>query len=65
LLWDGQSHRARNAADIAKVLGPLLAGNPERLNRKLPLDGQSELLPYDNSWEFSRERLKIGKSKLD
>lgn len=42
------------------MLEPLLAGNPERLNHKLPLDGQSELLPYDKRWEFPRDRLKIG-----
>ena len=45
---------------MAKVLVPLLAGNPERINRYLPLDGQSELLPYDTRWEFPRDRLKLG-----
>lgn len=53
--------KARNATDIAKMLEPLLAGNPQRINHKLPLDGQSELLPYDKRWEFPRDCLKIGK----
>lgn len=52
--------RTRIAPNIAKVLEPLLAGNPERINRYLPLDGQSELLPYDKRWEFPRDRLKLG-----
>ena len=36
-------------------------GNPESINPDLPVDEQTELLPYDKKWEFPRERLKLGK----
>lgn len=45
---------------MSKVLESLLTGNPERFNRELPLEDQSELLPYDSRWEFPRDRLKLG-----
>jgi len=50
----------RELQDAAKCLEPLLAGNPTRINPQLPLDEQSELLPYDSRWEFPRNRLKLG-----
>lgn len=37
-------------------------GNPESINPDLPIDGQTDLLPYDKRWEFPRERLKLGNS---
>ena len=37
-------------------------GNPESINPDLPIDEQTELLPYDQRWEFPRERLKLGKT---
>lgn len=36
-------------------------GNPESINPDLPIDEQTELLPYDRRWEFPRDRLKLGK----
>lgn len=36
-------------------------GALECLNPDLTVDDQAELLPYDKKWEFSRERLKLGK----
>ncbi|XP_057365386.1 vascular endothelial growth factor receptor 1-like isoform X1 [Daphnia carinata] len=36
-------------------------GNPESINPDLPIDEQTELLPYDKRWEFPRDRLKLGK----
>lgn len=35
-------------------------GNPESINPDLPIDEQTELLPYDKRWEFPRDRLKLG-----
>jgi len=35
-------------------------GNPESINPDLPIDEQTELLPYDRRWEFPRDRLKLG-----
>lgn len=35
-------------------------GNPDSINPDLPIDEQTELLPYDKRWEFPRERLKLG-----
>ncbi|XP_046651440.1 vascular endothelial growth factor receptor kdr-like isoform X2 [Daphnia pulicaria] len=36
-------------------------GNPDSINPDLPIDEQTELLPYDKRWEFPRDRLKLGK----
>nr|XP_012229232.1 PREDICTED: vascular endothelial growth factor receptor kdr-like isoform X1 [Linepithema humile] len=36
-------------------------GALECLNPDLTVDDQAELLPYDKKWEFSREKLKLGK----
>lgn len=30
----------------------------------LPLDEQVDLLPYDEQWEFPREKLKLGKIRI-
>ncbi|RWS16679.1 Vascular endothelial growth factor receptor 3-like protein [Dinothrombium tinctorium] len=37
-------------------------GQIEMFNPDMPLDEQIELLPYDPSWEFPRERLKLGRT---
>ena len=39
----------------------LLNGNPDKINPDLPLDEQTELLPYDKKWEFPRNCLRMGK----
>nr|XP_033321453.1 vascular endothelial growth factor receptor 1-like [Megalopta genalis] len=36
-------------------------GAVECLNPDLTVDDQAELLPYDNKWEFPREKLKLGR----
>ncbi|KAJ9600280.1 hypothetical protein L9F63_009456, partial [Diploptera punctata] len=36
-------------------------GALENINPELPVDEQAELLPYDKSWEFPVEKLKLGK----
>ncbi|KAI9559290.1 hypothetical protein GHT06_016079 [Daphnia sinensis] len=38
----------------------LLEGNVREINNKLPIDEQTELLPYDKRWEFPRNRLTLG-----
>jgi hypothetical protein len=35
-------------------------GQPESINADLPIETQSELLPYDASVEFPLDRLKLG-----
>ena len=40
-------------------------GNPDSINPDLPLDEQTELLPYDPRWEFPRDSLKLGKQRFD
>ncbi|KAI9558995.1 hypothetical protein GHT06_015784 [Daphnia sinensis] len=40
-------------------LKKLLAGNVKEINRQLPIEEQTELLPYDKQWEFPRYRLKL------
>ncbi|KAI9554610.1 hypothetical protein GHT06_019883 [Daphnia sinensis] len=39
----------------------LLQGDQSRLNHDLPLEEQTDLLPYDKRWEFPRNRLRLGK----
>ena len=39
-------------------------GNPDSINPDLPIDEQTELLPYDKRWEFPRDRLKLGEFSL-
>ncbi|PNF17746.1 hypothetical protein B7P43_G06913 [Cryptotermes secundus] len=36
-------------------------GAVDSINPELPLDEQADLLPYDQTWEFSREKLVLGK----
>lgn len=33
----------------------------DSINPELPLDEQADLLPYDQTWEFPREKLVLGK----
>lgn len=35
-------------------------GALESINPELPVDEQADLLPYDRTWEFPRERLTLG-----
>jgi len=40
-------------------------GSPESINPELPFDEQAELLPYDRTWEFPKEKLVLGMKALD
>jgi hypothetical protein len=33
----------------------------DSINPELPVDEQADLLPYDQTWEFPREKLVLGK----
>lgn len=35
-------------------------GNPEKINPKMTLEEQIDLLPYDKNFEFSQKKLKLG-----
>jgi FMS-like tyrosine kinase 1 len=35
-------------------------GALESINPELPVDEQADLLPYDRTWEFPREKLVLG-----
>lgn len=35
-------------------------GALESINPELPVDEQADLLPYDRTWEFPREKLILG-----
>lgn len=37
-----------------------LVGQPEMINPDLPVSEQISVLPYENKWEFPRDRLKLG-----
>jgi FMS-like tyrosine kinase 1 len=36
-------------------------GAIETINPELGIEDQANLLPYDNKWEFPRNRLQLGK----
>jgi hypothetical protein len=37
-----------------------LDGDPGRIDPDVPLEYQTEFLPYDKKWEFPRKRLRLG-----
>ena len=45
------------AIDAEARLKKLLEGDPEAIDPDRPLDEQTQHLPYDNQWEFSRDQL--------
>ena len=38
----------------------LLEGNPKEIDPEKPMEEQTQHLPYDKSWEFPANRLKLG-----
>ena len=63
VLWKiGQKREASFRMNLLDTFGK---GNPDSINPDLPLDEQTELLPYDPRWEFPRDRLKLGKQSFD
>ena len=49
---------------MAKKLETFARGHPESLNPDLPIDEQTDLLPYDQRWEFPRAHLKLGTATI-
>ena len=45
------------------MIKDLLRGNPKAFNPNIPLDQQSEFLPYEKRWEFPKARLRLGNNK--
>jgi hypothetical protein len=43
-----------------RELEKLLNGDPARIDPDLPMEYQTEFLPYDKKWEFPRKRLRLG-----
>jgi FMS-like tyrosine kinase 1 len=41
-------------------LANFVKGAVESINPELPVDEQADLLPYDQTWEFPREKLILG-----
>ena len=41
-------------------LEKLLNGDPDRIDPDVPMEYQTEFLPYDKKWEFPRKRLRLG-----
>ena len=41
-------------------LEKLLNGDPGRIDPDVPMECQTEFLPYDKKWEFPRKRLRLG-----
>jgi serine/threonine protein kinase len=38
----------------------LLNGDPDRIDPDVPMEYQTEYLPYDKKWEFPKKRLRLG-----
>lgn len=45
---------------LEKTLEERLNGDPNRIDPDVPIEYQTEFLPYDKKWEFSRKRLRFG-----
>jgi hypothetical protein len=43
-----------------KTLERILGGDPGRIDPNVPIEYQTEFLPYDKKWEFPRKRLRLG-----
>jgi hypothetical protein len=43
-----------------RELEKLLNGDPDRIDPDVPMEYQTEFLPYDKKWEFPRKRLRLG-----
>ena len=41
-------------------LEKLLDGDPDRIDPNMPMEYQTEFLPYDKKWEFPKKRLRLG-----
>ncbi len=41
-------------------LEKLLNGDPDRIDPNVPMEYQTEYLPYDKKWEFPKKRLRLG-----
>ncbi|XP_059350096.1 LOW QUALITY PROTEIN: fibroblast growth factor receptor 1-like [Daphnia carinata] len=47
--------------NLEKEIQGRLDGNPDGIDPNLPIDYQTEFLPYDKRCEFSKHRLRLGK----
>jgi hypothetical protein len=45
---------------LKKKLEKMLNGDPSRIDPEVPLEYQTEFLPYDRKWKFPRKRLRLG-----
>ncbi|XP_046654437.1 vascular endothelial growth factor receptor 1-like isoform X1 [Daphnia pulicaria] len=46
--------------NVEKQLEKRLNGDPNRIVPDVPMEYQTEFLPYDKKWEFPRKRLRLG-----
>jgi hypothetical protein len=42
------------------VLEKKINGDLDKIDPDVPMDYQSEFLPYDKKWEFPKKRLRLG-----
>jgi hypothetical protein len=45
---------------VEKQLEKRLNGDPSRIDPDVPMEYQTEFLPYNKKWEFPRKRLRLG-----
>ncbi|XP_046650642.1 mast/stem cell growth factor receptor-related protein Kit-like isoform X2 [Daphnia pulicaria] len=47
--------------DKKREFHKMLNGDPSKIDPEMPMEYQSEFLPYDRKWEFPRKRLRLGR----
>jgi hypothetical protein len=45
---------------VKRQLEKMLNGDASRIDPNVPMEYQTEFLPYDKKWEFPRKRLRLG-----
>ena len=61
LAWRVKVYQAKYKQLTAQELLMFEKGDPNSINPELGVDDQADLLPYNKSYEFPRESLKLGK----
>ena len=61
LSWRVKVYNAKYKQLTKGQLAMFENGDPDSINPELGVDDQANLLPYNKSFEFEREKLKLGK----
>ena len=61
LAWRVKVYNAKYKQLSERELKMFNDGDPTSINSELGVDDQADLLPYNKSFEFERDKLKLGK----